>query len=91
MGPGEPLEKFISSNGFEPDADNNVDLDNNGFGNPFSDIMSGIVTLRSGEEPLNDGDPYNCYFNYDASGNNTVDFGFYNPDISSVNEDLTFR
>ena len=85
-GPGEPLENFISTNGFEPDADNDVDLDNNGFGNPFTDIMSGIVTLSSGEEPLNDGDPFNCYFNYDASGNNTVDFGFYNPNISAVNE-----
>jgi hypothetical protein len=83
-GPGEPLENFISTNGFEPDADK--DLDNNGFGNPFTDIMSGIVTLSSGEEPLNDGDPFNCYFDYDASGNNTVDFGFYNPNISAVNE-----
>ncbi|HAQ38224.1 MAG TPA: hypothetical protein DCX89_01970 [Saprospirales bacterium] len=88
-GPGEPLENFISTNGFEPDADNNVDLDNNGFGDPFSDIMSGIVTLTSGEEPLDDGDPYNCYFDYDASGNNTIDFGFYNPDISS-SEDAQF-
>lgn len=57
------------------------------MGNPFTDIMSGIVTLSSGEEPLNDGDPFNCYFNYDASGNNSVDFGFYNPLVSSVNED----
>ncbi len=87
-GPGEPLENFISTNGFEPDADNDVDLDNNGFGNPFTDIMSGIVMLRSGEEPLNDGDPFNCYFDYDSSGNNTVDFGFYNPSIISANEDV---
>jgi hypothetical protein len=85
-GPGEPLEKFRSTSVFEPDADNDVDLDNNGFGNPNTDIMSGIVTLRSGEEPLNDGDPYNCYFDYDASGNNTVDFGFYDPEISDINE-----
>ena len=87
-GPGEPLENYVSTNGFEPNADNDVDLDNNGFGNPFTDIMSGIVSLRSDEEPLNDGDPFNCYFNYDASGNNTVDFGFYNPDISPVKEEL---
>ena len=85
-GPGEPLEKFTSTHGFEPDANNDVDFDNNGFGDPFTDIMSGIVTLSLGEEPLNDGDPYNCYFDYDASGNNTVDFGFYNPEISSVNK-----
>lgn len=85
-GPGEPLEGFVSTNGFQPQADNDVDFDNNGFGNPFTDIMSGIVTLRSDEEPLNDGDPFNCYFNYDASGNNTVDFGFYNPDITATQE-----
>ena len=78
-GPGEPLEGFISTNGFVADADNDVDLDNNGSGNPFTDIMSGIVTLSPDNEPLNDGDPWNCYFNYDASGNNTIDFGFFNP------------
>lgn len=86
-GPGEPLENFVSTNGFQPNADNDVDLDNNGFGNPFTDIMSGIVSLKSDGEPLNDGDPVNCYFNYDASGNNTVDFGFYNPAVSSVKGD----
>lgn len=85
--PGDPLENFISTNGFQANADNDVDFDNNGSGNPFTDIMSGIVTLRSDEEPLNDGDPFNCYFAYDASGNNTVDFGFYNPNVSSTNED----
>lgn len=87
-GSGEPLEYFVSTNGFQTNANNDVDFDNNGFGNPFTDIMSGIVTLTSDGEPLNDGDPVNCYFNYDASGNNTVDFGFYNPNISAVNEDI---
>lgn len=86
-GPGEPLEFFKSTNGFVSDADNDVDLDNNGFGNPFTDIMCGIVTLTSGEEPLNDGDAFNCFFDYDGSGNNTVDFGFYNPLVSSASED----
>ena len=47
--------------------------------------MSGIVTLTSDEEPLNDGDPYNCYFDYDASGNNSVDFGFFNPNMIQEN------
>ncbi|MBK8623496.1 MAG: hypothetical protein IPN79_17485 [Saprospiraceae bacterium] len=89
-GPGEPLENFVSTNGFQTDADNNVDKDNNGFGNPFSDIMSGIVTLTSDGEPLDDGDPFNCYFDYDASGNNTVDFGFYDPNINTSNEDPDF-
>ncbi len=90
-GPGEPLEHFISTNNVQPNANNDVDLDNNGSGNPFTDIMSGIVTLIADEEPLNDGDPANCYFNYDASGNNTVDFGFYNPDIISGNMDRDDR
>lgn len=83
-GPGEPLEGFQSTTGFVADADNDVDLDNNGSGNPFTDIMSGIVTLGLGEEPLNDGDPFNCYFDYDGSGNNTIDFGFFNPDLTST-------
>ena len=87
-GPGEPLHGFQSTNGFVANADNDVDLDNNGFGAPFTDIMSGIVTLTLDGEPLNDGDPFNCYFNYDASGNNTIDFGFFNPDITSVNQDI---
>lgn len=89
-GAGEPLENFVSTNGFEPDADNDVDLDNNGFGNPFSDIMSGIVTLTTDGEPLDDGDPFNCYFDYDAGGNNTVDFGFYDPNVNTSNEDPDF-
>lgn len=80
-GPGEPLEGFQSTNGFEPNANNDQDLDNNGYGSPFSDIMSGVITLSSDGEPLGDGDPFNCYFNYDASGNNTVDFGFFNPNF----------
>ena len=85
-GPGEPLNGFQSTNGFVADAENDVDLDNNGFGNPFTDIMSGIVTLILDEEPLNDGDPFNCYFNYDANGNNTIDFGFFNPNATSTRE-----
>ena len=83
-GPGEPLEGFQSTNNFVADADNDVDFDNNGFGNPFTDIKSGIVNLTSGEEPVNDGDAFNCYFDYDASGNNTIDFGFYDPLVSST-------
>ena len=82
--PGEPLHGFQSTNGFVADADNDVDFDNNGFGNPFTDIKSGIVTLTLDGEPLNDGDPFNCYFDYDGSGNNTIDFGFYDPNFTSV-------
>jgi hypothetical protein len=85
-GPGQPLEFFKSTNGFQGNANNDVDFDNNGFGNAFSDIFSGIITLTNDGEPLNDGDPVNCYFNYDACGNNSVDFGFYNPSVSAVTD-----
>ena len=80
-GPGEPLNAFISTNNYVANADNDVDLDNNGFGNPFTDIMSGIVSLSLNGEPLNDGDPDHCLFDYDSGGNNTVDFGFYDPNV----------
>jgi len=80
-GRGEPLHGFKSTNAFVANANNDVDLDNNGRGSSNSDIKSGIVTLTDGGEPLDDGDPFSCYFDYDASGNNTVDFGFYNPNI----------
>jgi hypothetical protein len=83
---GQPLHGFQSTNGYVADADNDVDYDNNGFGEPFTDIMSGIVTLTLDGEPLNDGDPFNCYFDYDASGNNTVDFGFFNPTINALDD-----
>ena len=34
-GPGEPLEEFVSTNGYVEDANNDIDFDNNGFGNAF--------------------------------------------------------
>jgi len=85
-GPGKPLDGFKSTSGFVANVNNDVDMDNNGSGNPFTDIKSGIVTLTVDGEPLNDGDPFSCYFDYDASGNNTVDFGFYNPELTKVVE-----
>jgi hypothetical protein len=85
-GPGEPLNGFRSTGHYVANANNDVDLDNNGNGSAHTDIKSGIVTLACGEEPLDDGDPFSCYFDYDASGNNTVDFGFYNPNIMTVFE-----
>ncbi len=84
--PGQPLNGFQSTNNFVANANNDVDFDNNGFGQPFTDIMSGIVTLTVDGEPLNDGDPFNCYFDYDASGNNSVDFGFFNPDFTPTGD-----
>lgn len=88
-GPGEPLENFVSTTGFQANANNDIDGDNNGFGSPFSDIFSGIVVLQPGEEPLNDGDAFSCYFDNDASGNNTVDFGFFNPNATPTHEYLS--
>jgi len=79
--PGEPLHGFVSTNGFVADANNDVDFDNNGSGGAFTDIMSGIISLTTDGEPLNDGDPFDCNFNYDAAGNNSVDFGFFDPDV----------
>ena len=36
------------------------------------------------------GDPFDCYFDYDVAGNNSVDFGFFKPkstmDIDKFNE-----
>ncbi len=86
-GPGEPLENFVSTNEFEADANNDIDFDNNGSGNPFQDIFSGIVTLTVDGEPLNDGDPENGLFDLDPAGNNTVDFGFYNPTVEDIDGD----
>ncbi len=88
-GPDEPLEGFQSTNAYVVDANNDVDFDNNGSGVPFTDIMSGIVTLTLDGEPLNDGDPYNCYFDYDASGNNTVDFGFFKSCETTTEEEVS--
>lgn len=76
---GNPLHGYQSTIDYVADADNDEDFDNNGSGLPFTDIKSGIITLSIGEEPLDDGDIFSCYFDYDASGNNTIDFGFYNP------------
>ena len=77
----------MSTNGYVADANNDVDLDNNGSGNPFTDIFSGIVTLTVDGEPLNDGDPDGSLFDLDPAGNNTVDFGFYNPNTDDIDGD----
>ncbi|MFK7833428.1 MAG: sialate O-acetylesterase [Winogradskyella sp.] len=85
---GEPLHGFVSTNGFVANANNDVDGDNNGFGEPFTDIMSGILTLTTDGEPLNDGDPFDCNFNYDPAGNNSVDFGFFDPSVALSIDDV---
>lgn len=89
-GPGEALDGFVSSTVFEPNANNDVDFDNNGSGSAFTDIFSGIVTLTVDGEPLNDGDPESCIFNFDAAGNNSVDFGFFDPNAEDLDGDGFF-
>ena len=84
-GVGQPLNGFVPTNGHVANANNDVDLDNNGAGTAGQDILSGIVTLTVDGEPLNDGDPTDCDFNFDPAGNNTVDFGFYNPNAPTTN------
>jgi len=86
--PGEPLHGFVSTNNFVDNADNDVDFDNNGFGPAFTDITSGIVTLTLDGEPLNDGDPEDCFYDYDPGGNNTVDFGFFDPNGPTAIQDI---
>ena len=85
---GEPLHDFVATNGFVANANNDVNNDNNGSGGAFTDINSGIVTLTVDGEPLDDFDPYDCNFNFDAAGNNTVDFGFYDPNAALSIEDF---
>lgn len=66
------------------DPNNDINGDNNGRpgnlefpGLSELDIASGIIELTTDGEPLNDGDREDDWFDYDPSGNMTVDFGFY--------------
>ncbi|MBX2816187.1 MAG: T9SS type A sorting domain-containing protein [Saprospiraceae bacterium] len=84
--PGKALEGMVNSPG---EADPNNDRDGDDNGQPGStlqalsdrNIISKPIFLSSGEEPLQDGDPQSEDFDYDPSGNMTIDFGFYDPDI----------
>ncbi len=72
---GGPLEGALTSTGNDvagsaPAADNNVDLDDNGF-NMGDMVITSPVTLTAGDEPEGDFNP-------------TVDFGFYAPDAPTV-------
>lgn len=80
---GQPLNGMLPVAEF---ADPNTDInhDNNGRsgagifpGLGALDIASGIVTLTATGEPLNDGDRVDDWFDFDVSGNQTVDFGFF--------------
>ena len=80
--PDGPLFGMSNSPGDE-DPDNDVDKDDNGepggqaAGGPFGSFISKPVTIESDTEPLNDGDLPSLSFNFDPSGNMTIDFGFF--------------
>ncbi len=80
---GQPLHGMAVVPEFaEPNTD--INFDNNGRsgaglypGLDALDIASGIITLTETGEPLNDGDREDDWFDYDVSGNQTIDFGFF--------------
>ncbi|TWU60560.1 Cna protein B-type domain protein [Rubripirellula tenax] len=69
---GAQLFGFANSTGNDPapDADNNVDNDDNGTVLASGDVISSTITLESNLEPTNDADT-------DANTNTTLDFGFF--------------
>ncbi|MGB9738108.1 SdrD B-like domain-containing protein, partial [Chloroflexus sp.] len=83
LGPSGAIPAFRSSTGTNgsangpyegmatPDPDNNVDNDDNGTTDGSGNVRAVLITLRSQDEPTNDGDGNN--------GNLTVDFGFFRP------------
>ena len=79
---GQPLEGMIHSTPFvaDPNTDDNTDSNGrpgNEFGLSSLDFVSGLITLTADGEPLDDGDREDDWFDYDPSGNMTIDFGFY--------------
>ncbi|WP_141508950.1 SdrD B-like domain-containing protein, partial [Candidatus Chloroploca asiatica] len=68
-----PPAGYRSSDNTVADPNNNEDNDDNGLGDSTAGATtSGVITLTSGQEPINDGDT-------DANTNLTLDFGFYRP------------
>jgi len=87
---GQPLNGMLPVAEF---ADPNTDINNDNNGRSGAglfpglvelDIASGIVTLTQTGEPLNDGDREDDWFDYDVSGNQTVDFGFFRQQACAV-------
>lgn len=80
LGAGQALEGYISSTGTNgsasgayeaaPDADSNIDDDDNGSAGPDG-VISLPVSLARGDEPSDDGDG--------SYGNQSIDFGLFRP------------
>ncbi len=78
--PGDPLEGFTPTSGqngsvagnYEtaPDANTDIDSDDNGTLNANGDYVSSLIVLSSNGEPADDADT-------DTSTNTTIDFGLY--------------
>lgn len=81
---GQPLHGMVSSEIHSDDPNNDNRVDNNGHGDPFTDIFAGIITLTADGEPLNDGDRESCWFDFDPSGNMTIDFAFHSDGVLAV-------
>ena len=69
---GGALKGLVSSPG-DPDPDNDVDNDDNGYKLQGTGVISYAIRLDAGSEPVTDGDD-------NANTNLTLDFGFYRPD-----------
>ena len=83
----QPLHNYLLSPNYTA-PNNDIDSDNNATGYPGYDLNQGIyVELSVGNEPLDDGDKEDNWWNIDGSSNRTVDFGFYNLDHEDSDED----
>ncbi len=87
---GQPLAGMLPTTPYEEDPNTDLDFDSHGrpgnlnWGLSGQDMVSGLVTLTADGEPLNDGDREDDWFDYDPSGNMTIDFGFYSEGTTSV-------
>ncbi len=90
---GQPLAGMVPTEIFVDDPNTDINLDNNGrpgnidWGLTNLDIVSGMITLTEDGEPLNDGDREDDWFDYDPSGNMTIDFGFYVDGATQIETD----
>ncbi len=75
---GQPLFGFTNSTGNDPapDPDNDVDGDDNGTLIAGVGVSTGVITLASNAEPINDDDT-------NPNTNTTLDFGFF-PEVDLV-------